>query len=245
MIAYLLILTSIFRTSEPAVHLPDLSDVPQACEQAIKDISFGERQVEQFICDRPDTAKILRRNNALRWMLIWHFAGGLKGQRIYWDNREPKGHTAEHSAHKDIPVFVQVTKTESGIDNCASLLFELLNRPIEDEYETLRTAPENDRKDRYGFALSCVREEFKVTQSLHWFFCSYPIAGATKEKDPYYTFVVSLQMDFETYILSADRNLSDDVNPLKYYGKAYDAIISNKTIAVPNPQRVPPVSDVR
>src|SRR3954468_21571889 len=119
MLAYVLIAIGIIPTNVRLPKPPDLSKEYQRVERFLRDISFGERQLEQLVCDRPETANIIKRESMLRHMLVWHFAGGLTGKRIYWDCNEPSsGQPAEHSAYFDLPVLLRVTKnkTASGID---------------------------------------------------------------------------------------------------------------------------------
>jgi hypothetical protein len=88
MFASLLLFIGVLPTSFPNLPPTKLFAAKERAVQFTADWHFGEGQVDQFICDRPDTAEILNRNNELRWMLIWKFSGGLKGKRVYWNNRE-------------------------------------------------------------------------------------------------------------------------------------------------------------
>lgn len=108
MFAYLTILIGIYSTSCWNVQPAKLYAVKEQLEQYSSDLSFGARQVDQFICDRPDTAALLQQEHVLRLTLIWYFAGRLTGQRVYWDNREPvENHPAVHSpANSEYPVMV-------------------------------------------------------------------------------------------------------------------------------------------
>ena len=120
------------------------------------DLSFGCRQVEQVICDRPDMGKIISRDPSLRQMLICHFAGASGNGRVYWDCREPdSGRPAEHlGVHFGYPAMVRVAKKcgSSSIDKCAMLVFELLNLQLDNEFDLLATAAVEKRKSREAFA---------------------------------------------------------------------------------------------
>jgi hypothetical protein len=208
--------------------LPKPIEISAFVQQACDDLDFGNAEVEQFIRDRPDTADIIRHHSMLRRMLIWNFAGGLNGKRIYWGDNEPEGGADHIAGYGDRCSMVRVTKRESGIDKCTSLLFELLNVEIDKEGEILQNASPHDRKSRYEFAKSCVRDEFRVKEMLEWFFRKYPLEGATKEKDPYYTWISSSGMHFETYLRRVENKVSENENPIKYYGRTYDQIIKSR-----------------
>jgi hypothetical protein len=208
--------------------LPKPNEISAFVQKASDDLDFGNVQVEQFIRDRPDTANIIRRHPMLRHMLIWNFAGGLMGKRIYWGDSEPDGGADHLPAYGDRCSMVRVTKKESGIDQCASLLFEVLNVEIDKEGESLQNAFAEDRKSRYEFARSCVRHEFRVKEKLERFFRKCPLEGATKEKDPYYNWMSSSGMDFETYLRRVENKVSESENPIKYYSRVYDQMVKDR-----------------
>src|ERR1044072_2559658 len=126
-------------------------------QEIASDLAFGEKQLEQFMIDRPDTAIIIKRNPMFKWMCVWQFAGGLSGDRMYWNNREPEYSSADHRPPLYGPAYVRVTKDEPAIDKCTMLLFELLNREVDDEYQALIESPADKRKSREEFAVRCVR----------------------------------------------------------------------------------------
>jgi hypothetical protein len=208
-----------------------LSKEYQRVGQFLRDISFGERQLVQFVCDRPETAEIIKRESMLRHMLVWRFAGGLTGKRMYWDCNDPShSKQADHTAYFNLPVMVRVAenKNASGIDKLTYLLFELLNYRIDEEYVRLLNASVEDRITREEFAERCIRAECEASKKTRLFFLLNPIQGANFKSDPdYYATVNSSESVSEHVQWLKGRNRSE-YDPLKYYGVAYEQILKIK-----------------
>src|SRR3981189_32704 len=131
-----LVIVHILASTWTASHVKSVQ-VAELVAETCDDLDFGNAELEQFIRDRPDTADIIKRHPIFRWMCVWHFAGGLNGKRIYWGDNEPEGGADHIAGYGDRCSMVRVTKRESGIDKCTSLLFELLNVEIDKEGEIL------------------------------------------------------------------------------------------------------------
>jgi len=112
MLAYLLAIVHACPFSLPAIPDPSSSEICERVEQANSNWSFGSKQVEQFMIDRPDAAKILRQHPTLRLMLVYYFAGRLAGERIYWDEFQPRnGNISNHlPSISDYPAHIRVSK---------------------------------------------------------------------------------------------------------------------------------------
>jgi hypothetical protein len=195
------------------------------------DISFGNRQLEQFMCDRPDTRKVVEREPVLRQMLIWCFAGEFTHNRVYWDSREPTGGSpAEHlPSLAGYPALIEVTNScdTSAIDKCTMLLFELCNVESDKEYQRLLGSTIGHRKSRDDFAMSCVRLEFVAGKRTQRFFKEHPIEGATFKNSPYYMSLL-LELDsFSDYLQFLDGLPAKEYDPRRYYRKAYDRLLSS------------------
>lgn len=206
---------------------PTLSKTGAEIEQASSDLAFGCRQVDQFICDRPDAGKLIKRDPVLRMMLVWYFAGELNGDRVYWDYRRPVGggQPADHlPRYWGYPALIRVSNDReiSAIDKCTMLVFELLNSEVDKENELLNTSPPSKRKSRDEYAIACVRHEFEAGQKTRAFFLSHPLPNATFQNDPNYSSFVSSQITFSEYLSYLDTVDSKTFNPLKYYREGYD-----------------------
>src|SRR4051812_40490152 len=203
MLAYVLIAIGIIPTNVRLPKPPDLSKEYQRVERFLRDVSFGERQLEQFVCDRPETADIIKRESMLRHMLVWHFAGGLTGKRVYWDCNEPShSKQADHTAYFNLPIMVRVAKNKSasGTDKVTYLLFELLNYRIDEEFERLLNASAEDRITREEFAEKCIRAECEARKKTRLFFLLNPIHGANFKSDPDYYATITSSHSFSEYL---------------------------------------------
>jgi hypothetical protein len=161
--------------------------------------------------------------------LIWYFAGTLNGDRVYWNEHEPVGpQPAEHSpSSPEYPSVVRISKNISAVDQCTGLLFELLNFEADKEYQRVRYSAE-DRKSREQFAEDVVRCEFNATRRTQLFLLRHPITAADANKDTIYNSIVSSQGTFSEYIDWMKGLDETKLNPLRYYGKAYDNLVRNK-----------------
>jgi hypothetical protein len=228
MLAYLLILVDVCTINCATPQAPKLSRVRRDVEQIFCDLSFGQRQVEQIVCDQPDIGEILRRESVLRLTLIWNFAGGLKGNRVYWDCREPtSGQPAEHlMSGGNYPALVRVSSKGSASDKCASLLFELNNLAIDQEFQVLVTSVAEKRKSREDFATSCIRHEFDATKATQRYFREHPLAEVNFQNSPYYCSLILFSGDFSDYLKWLDSRNQNAFNPCDYYRQAYDKVLS-------------------
>lgn len=229
MCAYLLIIAEVFAVNCFVGQQADIGFRHGQVEQVIGNLLFGQRQVEQFICDRPDAGEIIKREPVLRLLLIWYFAGELKGCRAYWDYREPTGgQPAEHlPSLSGYPALIRVSNKcgSSPIDKCTMLVFELMNLETDKEYQLLFNAPIEKRKSRDDFAASCVRLEFAALKKTQLYFIAHPLAEANYKKNPYYSSVISSQADFSVYSRWLDGLDSKAFDPRRYYRQAYDKLL--------------------
>jgi hypothetical protein len=218
MSAFLLLIASFCTTDSSAIREADLS--------------FGRRQVEQIICDRPDMGEIIERRPVFRQTLELRFAGYSTGSRIYWDCREPTSdRPGEHLiSHADFPVMVRVsTKTESAVDKCAILLFELNNLQLDKEFQLLVTSPAAMKKSRDEFITSCVRHEFLASQKTQLYFDTHPLVEENIESHPYYNSLVALSGDFSDYIRWLDQLDGETYDPRIYFGRVYNYLSQSVT----------------
>ena len=73
--------------------------------------SFGERQLDQMLDDRPDMRDAIPRPRAVIPWLIEGFNGDRLGQRVYWNASSPQsGRAAEHGgAYGTYPPYIAVS----------------------------------------------------------------------------------------------------------------------------------------
>lgn len=189
------------------------------------DLEFGRRQVDQFICDRPDVASVINDNPTLRHALEMHFAGVTHGSRVYWDNSRPvSGRGAESYSGCVAVVRVSRAKSISPTDKCASLMFELLNLQSKHDFHSLHLAASGRRISRDDYATRCVRLEYAALKKAHEFFCTYPLANANFQNDSFYCGVFLHNGDFSDYVHYLDGLDGGEYDPREYFKRAYDTL---------------------
>ena len=208
-----------------AAKLPALRD---SATRVCRDLEFGNSQFQQFVADHPNTAPVFKNNPDLQWMLIWHFAGGLEGNKRYWENKESIPHSGGHLPSISGYPVVRIKQNASAIDKCATLLFELLNRKVDGEYDLLINSPTDKRKSRRAFVDTCLRKEYEASRQVQWFFLTHPIQGASPKLDPYYYNFVSWQYGFPEYILFVDVQYNKRYHPRTFYGMIHEYILRNQ-----------------
>jgi hypothetical protein len=219
MLLYLLTIIHIWLTWTTAVPKP--VQVGEFVQQSCNDLDFGVAQVEQFMRDRPDTADIIKRHSMLRWILIWQFAGELKGERVHWDNHEPKDFKAVHySADGDFPSLVKVSKKCSAVDQCAALLFELFNHEVDNECDLLASMPADKQISKDDFIIRCASAEFRAMKRVRWFFVQYPIRGQNATTSDWYIGLILMTCDLDTYLKGLKER---DPKYWKHYERSYDS----------------------
>jgi hypothetical protein len=222
MTAYFLIMIQTVPSSYLAPVPNRVAAFRQHAEAVSKDIAFGQRQVEQFTCDRPGTAKLIEQHKFLRWTLVWYFSGRPTGQRVYWNCEEPRGISeAEHSpAWEEYPAMIWVSSKVSPVDQSACLLFELLNFRVDAEYENPRGLSRNE------FAESCARLEHRALRNTKTFLFQHPIRKINYNTDKVYFRLMTSIEDEDDYISYLNSQPTNEY--FDYYRRMYDGIASRR-----------------
>ena len=189
--------------------------------------TFGDRQLQQVLIDRPDMKGIVRTNDFIYRWVVKQF-NSLEYDRVQWDPREPKsGAPAEHqSSRRASSHYIRVTSAEaiSGRDKWLMLVFELHNYRNKEYFDELwdKAIAGSIRRDEY--ATGCVKLEFRAMVATQEFFRHHPIPGASPAKDPYYTGYFYGSNDFEDYKEMLDLEGNREYDPRDYYGKSFDSL---------------------
>lgn len=121
--------------------------------------------------------------------------------------------------------MVRISKraSESPIDKCASLVFELLNFTLDNEIEMLINTSAAKRKSRKEFVTQCVRLEYEALNRAGAYFDEHSIAGASSERDPFY-WALGYHEEFSEYLKDLDEK-SEGYDPREYFGQLYDEVV--------------------
>ena len=178
--------------------------------------TFGHRQLEQLLDDRPDMKGVIPKKHPVRKKIIDGFNGKLIGQRVYWVDLNPE--TAMHlQPYGDYPPFIAITDNPntSPIDKWSSLLFEVYN--LEGNFNELWDAALNGKIDRESYVKKCVALEDVAAEKTRAFFTKHPLP-ATKA-DTFYNFYFS-EEGLKTHSLY--RLLGTEIDNTKIFSEEYD-----------------------
>lgn len=184
--------------------------VAAGCQQA-KDVrhlpanpsgqTFGHRQLDQMLADRPDMAAAIPLSHPVREWLAAGFNGQLVGRRVYWLADEPEsGLSAEHAPEfENYPPHIRIANDHSSpIDKWASAVYEMFNMSNTEEFEAVRDQALAGKIDADTYAEQCVRLEFKAVLQTRGYFKENPLPGSSW-KDEWYCWVTEVDDSYEDY----------------------------------------------
>lgn len=181
-------------------------------------MSFGQRQLDQMLDDRPDMKEVVPPSHPVRQWLVDGFDGKRVGKRVYWSADSPTGgRTAEHvQADENRPALIHLSggRELTPIDKWASVVYEMLN--LEGDWETLRSEALDGKLDADGYAERCMALEFDALQKTQQFFLANPLPRNEHGRDHWYNWVTTGLVTFEKY-----RSGSNDANNNREYYKDF------------------------
>jgi hypothetical protein len=205
----------------------------KVCRAVLKefadDVCFGQKQISDFIADRPGTFERVKSDPALYLALIWYFAGEMNNGRVCWDSQEPvSGRPAEHvAALSEFPARVRVS-SENSIspgDKWAMLLFEMFNHQLDDQYSKLVDGAISKTVGREEFAIDCLQLEFLARQNTRKFFRRFPLTPPKLGRDETYDQIMGESENFSDYLRWLNGLNKKAYDPRRYYGKMYDNVL--------------------
>jgi hypothetical protein len=192
--------------------------------------SFGERQLDQMLQDRPDMRDVIPNSHSVFQWLVDGFNGDRIGQRVYWNASSPQsGRPAEHGpAYGTYPPYIAISGgTETTpIDKWAAVVYEMHNLENGDKFGAISRLAIAGRLDADAFAEKCVELEFVALTKTQEFFRENPLPNSKHEKDVWYNWVTSNMGTFEDYRNSFDVPGTNVFNSnFAYFKEYYDTTI--------------------
>jgi hypothetical protein len=191
--------------------------------------TFGTRQVEQLICDRPDMAGALLANKHIANWVVKQFDGATTGARVHWDIREPSsGRPAEcWNRYEQYPALVRITagKEYSGVDKLCFLVFELHNLQNEPRIQELNRMAQTGRITRDGYALEMTRLEFHTLIRVKKQFQRAPLNVEHPNVHGYHSWLIGLSDDFSRYWQDIQKGMYGDYDPQRYFQNYFDRVM--------------------
>jgi hypothetical protein len=146
-----------------------------------KVVTFGHRQIDQMLADRPDMVGILNDDHPILLWIIDGMNGEQIGQRIYWNSDSPQNTLAQHFPGYDgYPPHIRLTGgTEAtGIDKWAGLVYELFNLENTKAFHELFVRASEGELDRDAYAKECANLEYLALKKTEKFFQERPLPNA-------------------------------------------------------------------
>jgi len=190
--------------------------------------SFGHRQIEQMLDDRPDMVDVLGADDPVLQWIIDSLNGSRTGFRIYWNADSPlRGRAAHHQpryhgypAHFCISGGTETTP----IDKWAAVVYELFNLENGPVFDLLNRQALGGTLDGETFALECDKTEFEALKKSEVFFAEHPLPTSGSKTNAWYDWVCAGVGTYDEY----RNNYFDSTKPgnFKYFRDYYDESIS-------------------
>ena len=199
-------------------------------------LTFGQRQVDQMIADRPDMANVLPPDDPILLWVVAGFNGERTGLRVYWNAMSTKsGQPAEHwPAYFSYPPQICVSggSETTPIDRWTGLIYEFFNMENDPSFEVLGNRAQAGEIDGDAYATGCAKLEFAALKRLEKFIRQHPLPPSAHGNDPYYRWVKSSPASVEEYFTILEK--SGGYNPIKFYRSYYDESLAPSIDSKPN-----------
>lgn len=196
--------------------------------------TFGHRQVEQLIEDRPSMVGVVIPGSPASAWCVSQFNSGYFGSRIHWDNTEPQfGTGAECIMQADLryaPPCIRISsgREVSGKDKWISLIYELENIRNEPRLRTLKKRAYTNAISEDEFVRECQRLEFQVIGRIREHFSKWREFGESS-KTTLSTgehWVLNTPTNFDQYLKAAEDG-GKNVNR-KYFVRLFRSLATGK-----------------
>lgn len=192
--------------------------------------SFGDRQIEQMLDDRPDMQNTLTPSHPIYRFISEAFNGDRTGSRIYWNANQPSsGSDAEHSpSFLGYPPQIKISDgpETTPMDKWAGVIFEIFNLENTLESERLAQLAIQRELDRDRYAQQCVRLEFVALERTRSFFRENPLPVSSPEEAPWYQWVLHDLGTFEEYRDYYEGKDLGGFNSFEHFKEHYDEQIA-------------------
>ena len=216
-------------TQDPRIEADSASQMPS--DSAIGAKTFGERQLEQMLADRPEMQNLLPEDHPVYRWLVASFEGDRTGSRIYWVADQPQsGRAAEHAAaYYSYPAYIviEADTRKTPLDKWTMLVFEMFNIENTKSFNELLNLALEGKLDGESYARKCVQLEFNAASKLRDFFRKTPLPNTTPETAPFYCWSTAEDLNFEECEkLWATMELYYEDSNYRHFKKRYDDAIA-------------------
>lgn len=203
---------------------------PTGANAATTEISFGRRQVDQMLADRPDMVGVLSDDDPVMAWVVDGFNGGRIGQRIHWNGNSPaSGAPAEHaSAYGHYPPHICLDggSDVTPIDKWAGLVYELFNIEGTKEFDKLFEQATAGELTSDEYADACAKLEYEALKKAEAYFAEHPLPGAVPGHNPQYDQLRSVPETYEQYLAKFHDPNGKLHHPGEFYRKYFDDMVA-------------------
>jgi hypothetical protein len=189
--------------------------------------SFGQRQLEQLLADRPDMRDLIPDSHPVYQWVAESFDGDHFGQRVYWNDTYPRsGRPAEHaSPYYGYPPYISIagSRDVSPVDKWTMVVYELHNLLSHEEFQQLQTKAIAGDLDADGYANGCVKLEFDALEQTRDFLLKNPLPSSSHGRDEYYNWITGDLGTFEEYQKAYEGPAAS--NNFSYFREYYNSTI--------------------
>lgn len=202
---------------------------PNSSAHARKELSFGRRQIDQMLTDRPDMAGILSDSDPILLWIVDGLNGDRIGQRVYWNAIPPLSSFAEHALPFEIyPPHICLSDDSevSPTDKWAGLVYELFNLENAKAFPELFSKAMEGKLDREAYGRECTKLEYLALSKATAFFQERPLPNADSGNNPHYAHISQAPSTFEEYLALVNDPKGGFRPPTEYFLRHYDEAIA-------------------
>ena len=200
------------------------------CAQgALQAQTFGERQLEQVLDDRPAMRGIIDSGDPLLSWFASQFSNGPYGSRVHWDFREPTGgyDSTMVPPSDEMPGLIRVSSAPSltGRDQWCLLAYELQNVQNAPKIVELTARAVRGDIGREAFAIECIRLEHAAVLRTRELLGKYKSLGEPEARSKRYGRIGAMPPDFAQYLTFLDSR--PDTQYRNHFRLYYDRLTGN------------------
>ena len=211
--------------------------------------TFGQRQVEQMLDDRPDMKGVMPMSHPVVKWVIDGFDGKRFGQRIYWNANSPEGGAAANHARPNGDSYPPSISISGGaectpVDKWVYLVFEMHN--LQNDFESIWNQACEGKLDGDAYADQAMKLEFDALEKTRAFLRENPLPKSSHGRDKHYNWLMNDLGTFDDYKKATDLPSAPlFANSFKYYRDWYDRVAlplidANRKKDVPGDKRTDP-----
>ena len=193
-------------------------------------VSFGDRQLQQVLDDRPLMKAYFSSKDSVWQWAIEKFNHGYQGDRVHWDHSEPIGADSEYILQQTPatgPCCVRLTRRAhvNGMDQWCMLVFELENISYGPKAAKRYQDAGSGAVPKDQFLKKIARIEFEVALKVKAKMKAWKGFGDSKSLSLRERQFINHPEDFDVYFGAIQNNPS---GYLQHYAKWYDSVTAQR-----------------